>query len=610
MHSPRLLLSALATLLACATPSQTSAPATPPPPPTPAPPAPPTPAPSPPPAAATDEPSRRTPVQIADTPGVAVGTRGAVASAEVHASDVGLSVLQQGGNAVDAAIAVGFALAVTHPTAGNIGGGGFMVVRMADGRTAAIDYRETAPAAATPDMYLDKAGNVTRDSLIGARAAGIPGTVAGLALAHERFGKLPFEQLVLPAVALARDGHHIDKFHARGLERGVKRMRDQGFEASARYFSTDAGAPLPEGTLFKQPELAATLERIAKGGPDAFYRGELAALMVKEVQKMGGIWTLEDLAHYQAKEREPLAFDYLGHRIIAMPPPSAGGVVLRQMMVASEQHNMRQYPWRSAQSQHFYVEAARRAYADRNFLLGDPDFTDVPTARLTDAEYIRARMADIDAGRATPSDEVRPGKLPPESMDTTHYSVVDGEGNAVSNTYTLNTSFGSKVMVAGTGMLLNNEMDDFAAKPGEPNVYGLIQGANNRIAPGKRMLSSMTPTIVEKDGELRAIVGTPGGPTITTTVFQILRALIDYSAPMDAAVRAPRLHHQWKPDVVIFEATMEPAIVEGLRTLGHTVMPSRWGLIGHANCIEVDPETRGFRAVADAERKGGAARAY
>lgn len=542
--------------------------------------------------------------------GVAVGIHGAVASAEGHAGDAALAVLRRGGNAVDAAIALGFALAVTHPAAGNLGGGGFMIVRMADGTETAIDYRETAPGAATADMFLDAKGERTPASLVGAKAAGIPGTVAGLALAHARFGTRTWRELLAPAIALARDGHALDESHAAAMADAATDMREAGFADSARVYVGADGAPLAAGAVWRQPDLARTLERIAEGGATALYTGDLAREMADGVRKLGGIWRAEDLAGYRAIERAPIAFDYRGHRVISMPPPSGGGVVLREMLGASEMLEMARHPWRGPDAFHLFVEAARRAYADRNELLGDPDFSDLPTARLVSAHYVRARMRDIDPARATPSSAIRGGQLPPESPQTTHYSVVDDWGNAVANTYTLNASFGAKVVIPGTGILLNDEMDDFASKPGAPNAYGLVQGKVNAIAPGKRMLSSMSPTIVVKDGKLRAVVGTPGGATITTTVAQIVRALVDYGRPLDEAVRAPRVHHQWLPDRVVVEPGAEAAIIEGLRARGHEVVQSPSGAWGHANCIEVDPATGGFRAVADATRKAGSALAY
>ena len=488
-------------------------------------------------------------------PGVAVGIHGAVASAEAHASRVGIDVLRSGGNAVDAAIAVAFALAVTHPTAGNLGGGGFMLVRAPDGAASAFDYRETAPLAATHDMYLDAAGNVTKDSVLGARAAGIPGTVAGLALAHARFGSKPWRELVMPAITLAQDGHVLDAVHAEDLADAVAAMRAAGFVDSAKLYTAPSGALLLTGERFVQPELAATLRTIAEQGERAFYEGPLAQQLAKGVKQLGGLWTEEDLRRYQAKERVPLSFEYRGHRVISMPPPSSGGIALRQILAGSELLSMQNAPMGSVAAAHLYVEAARRAFADRSGSLGDPDFVQVPIARLIDPAYLARRMADVDPAHATPSDRIAPGlaaPVPPsaqaprpEPEHTTHFSVVDERGMAVANTYTLNTGFGAKLVVPGTGVLLNNEMDDFASKPGTGNVYGLVQGEPNAIEPGKRMLSSMTPTIVEKDGQLRAIVGTPGGPTIINTVAQILRSVIDYAQPIDVAVRAPRRHPPW-----------------------------------------------------------------
>ena len=542
--------------------------------------------------------------------GVALGTRGAVASAERHATRVGIEILKRGGNAIDAAIAVGFTLAVTHPSSGNIGGGGFMLIRPADGTATSIDYRETAPGAAYADMYLDGDGQLTRDRLLGPRAAGIPGTVAGFGLAHERFGSLPWAVLLEPAIALARDGHVLDERHARTLSSGVERMRQASFDDSARLYSAADGQPLSAGERWLQPELAATLQGIADHGWRWFYESDFSRELAKRVQELGGLWTESDLAGYRAIERAPIAFEYRGYTILSMPPPSAGGIVMRQILAAGELLGSYELPWQSAQEIHLYIEATRRSYADRNYLLGDPSYIDVPLALPMDRDYIAQRMADIDARRATPSSEIAGGAVPAESHDTNHYSVVDGAGNAVANTYTLNTGFGSKVVAPGTGVLLNNQMDDFAAKPGEPNVYGLVQGERNRIEPGKRMLSSMTPTILLKDGALRAVLGTPGGPTITTTVVRIARALIDYDMPLDRAVAAARIHHQWLPDRVIVEPGLAPAVLDDLRSRGHEVIETRRGRIGHANCIEVDPATGMLRAVADVARGGGEAAAY
>jgi gamma-glutamyltranspeptidase / glutathione hydrolase len=555
--------------------------------------------------------ARGVPAQ-SDQPGVAVGAQGAVSTAEANASAAGIGVLKAGGNAVDAAIAVAFALAVTHPSAGNIGGGGFMVVQLADGQRTAIDYREVAPLKATRDMYLDPKGGTTKASVIGPLAAGVPGTVAGLELAHARFGTKPWAELVAPAIVLARDGHTLEASHAESMQAAAKSMNELGFKDSARVYLGPDGQPIPAGGIWKQPELAATLERVAQQGATEFYRGKLAAQIAERMQQIGGIWSERDLAEYKAIEREPLRFEYLGHEVITMPPPSGGGIVMRQILYASELLELRKYPARSPEAFHLYLEATRRAYADRNEWLGDPAFVNIPLASLLDPTYIKSRMADIDPAQATASSTIRPGTPEKMAHDTTHFSVVDRAGNAVANTYTLNTGFGSKVVLPGLGILLNNEMDDFAADPGKPNVYGLVQGERNAIAPQKRMLSSMTPTVLRKDGELRAVLGTPGGPTITTTVVQIIRDLVDYGMPLDQAVRAPRVHHQWLPDQVFVEPDVEPDLAEGLRARGHKVgsMPFSTGKIGHADCIEVDPATRGYRAVADVTRGGGSAQAY
>ncbi|NVB41682.1 gamma-glutamyltransferase [Pseudenhygromyxa sp. WMMC2535] len=539
----------------------------------------------------------------------AEGSHGAVASAEANATLVGLEILEAGGNAVDAAVAVGFALSVTHPSAGNIGGGGFMVVRFPEGEATAVDYREVAPGAATADMYLDEKGELTNQSTLGAKAAGIPGDVAGFWYAHQHWGELEWSQVVAPAVALARDGWTLDEFHAEDLAYAAKRMDKAGFDESAAYFRKPGGVDYEAGEVWRQPALAATLQRIAEDGRDGFYAGPFAAHLAEEVRARGGIWTAEDLANYEAVERDPLRFDYHGHEIIAMPPPSAGGVVLRQILAASEVLNLRAKPWHSPAQVHTYVEILRRTYADRNLLLGDPDFVKIPMETLLDVSYIDDRVADIDPKKATPSDQVGAGVEIKESEQTTHFSVVDGSGMAVANTYTLNGGFGSKVVIPDTGVILNNEMDDFTAKVGAPNMFGLIQGPQNAIAPGKRMLSSMTPTIITKDGKLRAVVGSPGGPTITTTVAQIIMQLIDYDRPLLEAVRELRIHHQWKPDTVWHEEGLDPKLAKALEKKGHELGTRGWR-IGHANCIAVDPESGEIEAVADVTRDGGSAAAY
>jgi gamma-glutamyltranspeptidase/glutathione hydrolase len=568
-----------------------------------------------------DDGGRRIPVK--DGEDTAVGVHGAVSSAEANASQIGVDILRRGGNAVDAAVAVGFALGVTHPTAGNIGGGGFLVVRLPDGKSIAFDYREMAPGKAHRDMYLDAAGNLTEDSRKGPRAAGIPGVVRGLAAAHAMFGSMPWEELVMPAVKLAREGWALDQHHAEDLSWGAERMAAYAKEVDAKQpgsalaramaytlgtFRKPDGSAYQTGEVWKQPDLATTLELIAREGPEVFYRGPLAETMAREVQAMGGIWSAEDLAGYKVIERQPIAFTYRGHEIITMPPPSAGGVVLRQILAASEVLGLYKLDWDSDVRMHLYVEALRRIYADRNLLLGDPDFVDIPMKTLLDVSYMEKRMADINPEKATPSSEIRAGVELKESTQTTHFSVVDTNRMAVANTYTLNGGFGAKVQIPGTGVTLNNEMDDFTAKVGAPNMFGLVQGPQNSIAPGKRMLSSMTPTIVVKDGKLRAVVGSPGGPTITTTVAQVIMQLIDHDRTISEAVRAPRLHHQWLPDSILAEKALDPAAKAALERRGHQF--KTWDGIGHANCIEIEPATGGVRAVADVSRGGGKAVAY
>jgi len=556
-----------------------------------------------------------------EQPGVATGRLGAVASAEANASDVGLAILKRGGNAVDAAVAVAFALGVTHPTAGNIGGGGFMVIRLPDGASTAIDYREMAPRAATRDMYLDADGKPTPDSRLGPRAAGIPGVVRGLEYAHRKYGRLPWRELVKPAIALARNGVALDAFHANEMAAVTRTMIDyaakvpatnaalrEAMVATLRTFRKPNGSTYATGDTWRQPKLAGTLEAIAAGGADAFYRGPLARTLARRVAAMGGIWTAADLAGYKAIEREPIRFSYHGHDIITMPPPSGGGITMRQILAASDALHLERLDWDSVDRIHLYVEALRRIYADSTQLLGDPGFVDIPLTTILDTGYIPKRMADIDRARATPSSTIKSGVASAEHLETTHFSVVDGAGMAVANTFTLNGGFGAKVQVPGTGVTLNNEMDDFTAKVGAPNMFGLVMGAQNGIQPGKRMLSSMTPTIVVKDGRLRAVVGSPGGPTIITTVAQIVMQLIDHRRPLADAVGAARVHHQWMPDQITYEEALPAATMAGLKDKGHAMRVRAH--IGVANCIEVDPKTGALVAVADVKRDGGKASAY
>ncbi|QUV86107.1 gamma-glutamyltransferase [Chloracidobacterium aggregatum] len=478
--------------------------------------------------------------------------RAMVASSSSFASQVGVKILQEGGNAVDAAVAVGLALAVTFPVAGNIGGGGFMLIRMADGRTTAIDYRETAPARASRNMYLDANGNpIPEKSTLGYAAVGVPGTVAGFDLALRKYGRLKWAQVVAPARRLAQEGFPVSYAFSRGLRMAERLDR---FPDSRRIFRRD-GNYYAEGEVFRQPELAATLARLEKRGPREFYEGETARRIAAAMAANGGYITLDDLKNYRPVEREPLRGTYRGYEIITFPPPSSGGIVLLNVLNQLEGDNLAALGAGSAEASHLLIEAMRRAFADRATLMGDPDFVTVPVAELISKDYARARRATIDPQRATPSADIRPGLDAPvsEASETTHFTVVDTEGNIVTNTYTLNGPYGSGVTVPGTGILLNNEMDDFAAKPGAPNYYQLVQGEANCIAPGKRPLSSMTPTIVLKEGRPWFAIGSPGGPTIISTVVQVVINIIDHRMNLQQAIDAPRLHHQWLPDVVMWE---------------------------------------------------------
>jgi len=491
-----------------------------------------------------------------------------VVSREIHATDAGLAILPSAGNAVDAAVAVGLALAVTHPSAGNIGGGGFMLVRFADGRTTFIDFRERAPEKSTRDMYLDKDGKPTRDSLLGWRAAGIPGTVRGFELAHKKYGKAKWADLVAPSVKLAKLGFPVGY----GLSTTLKSAKNLAqFPDSRRIFQRDGNFYEP-GELFTQPELASVLERIQKVGPKDFYEGETARKMVAAMDKVGGLFTLNDLKNYVATERAPLTGSYRGYEIITAPPPSSGGIGILQMLGVLEKTDYSSFGAGSAQAIHFTAEAMRRYYADRSEYLGDPDFFQVPTKKLLDPRYLSTLRDSIDPAAATNSDKIKPGNLAPyESLETTHYSIIDAEGNAVSVTYTLNGGYGSGATVPGLGILLNNEMDDFSVKPGTPNMYGAIGGEANAIQPGKRPLSSMTPSIVVKDGKLALVVGTPGGTRILTNVMQVIQNVIDFKMPIQDAVNFPRFHHQWRPDKLYMETDFSPDTRRLLEQKGHTI---------------------------------------
>lgn len=506
---------------------------------------------------------------------VAEGRQAMVVSGSPLASAVGRDILRAGGNATDAAVAVGLALAVVHPEAGNLGGGGFMVFRHADGSTAAIDYREAAPAGASRDMYLDREGDLTLLSEKGHLSAGVPGAVAGMLEAHRRFGRLPLAQVIAPAIALANDGFVVDQYRSESIE--DHRFWLSIFPASRRYFLPDSGhAPKP-GTVWTQPDLGRTLEAIRDHGHDGFYRGWVADSIVAEMQRGGGLISHADLAAYRAEWREPIAIRYREHTIYSMPPASSGGVTLALILNIMEGYGPLP-PFGSAALMHREAEAMRRAFTDRNIYLGDPAFVRMPLERLLSKEYAASLRAGIDPARATPTPPFDPSLR--EGGSTTHYSVVDADGNAVSCTTTLNDSYGSAVAVSGAGFLLNDEMDDFATAPGQPNTYGLIQGEANAIQPGKRMLSAMTPSIVlDPAGKLLLVVGTPGGPTIITQVYHVISNVIDHRMTLPDAVAAPRTHHQALPDSIRIEQNgFLPATLAELQTMGHTLqVRRRWG---------------------------------
>lgn len=536
------------------------------------------------------------------------GPRGMVATSNEIATRIGVDILKNGGNAVDAAVAVGFALAVTHPTAGNIGGGGFMLIRMDDGRYAAIDYREAAPAAATRDMYVNEAGEVIPgSSTIGHRAAGIPGTVAGLALALEKFGSMSWPEVIEPARKIAAEGFAVPQALADDLREASVLAQ---FPESRRIFLND-GKYFTEGDRLQQPDLAETLARLKEHGPGEFYKGRTAQFIVDEMKTGGGLITLQDLQSYRPVIREPLRGTYRGHEIITMPPPSSGGVALIEMLNMLERHDVPSLGHNSSAKYHLLIEVMRRAYADRAEFMGDPDFVKIPVRELVSKEYAARVATSIDLDRATPSSEFKHGDpIPYESPQTTHFSIVDAAGNAVANTYTLNTDYGSGVTVRGAGFLLNNEMDDFTSKPGVPNAYGLIQGERNAIAPGKRPLSSMTPTIVLKDGKLFLVVGTPGGSTIINTVLQVIVNVIDHDMNIRQAIQAPRIHHQWLPDRVDWEPSCFSENVQAaLEKMGHK-LASKERSLGDAQGIMIDLSTRTRRGASDSRRRLGAAIGY
>ena len=530
-----------------------------------------------------------------------MGRQAMVVSAHPLASAAGVEILQQGGNAVDAAVAVGFALAVVLPDAGNIGGGGFLLYRDARGAVSALDYRETAPTGAHRDMYLDSAGAVTERGLTGHLSAGVPGSVAGLHAAWQAHGRLPWAAVLAPAIRLARDGHVIDSTRVADIEWEAERL--DSFPASREQF-LPGGAPPPVGSVWTQSYLARTLQLISDSGPGVFYRGQIADLIVAEMARGGGLITKADLAGYEAKWRTPITLTYRGTTIYSMPPSSSGGVTMGLILNILEGYDT--LPALGTPGYvHLLAEAMRRAFMDRNRWLGDPDFVTMPLERLLSKSYAAALRAQIDPARATPTPAS--GLSSDAGTHTTHYSIVDAAGEAVAVTTTINSGFGSAVTVTGAGFVLNNEMDDFASAPGQPNQFGLVQGEANAIAPGKRMLSAMTPTIVlDRQGQLQLVLGTPGGPTIITTVAQVILDVLDQGMPLADAVAAPRVHHQALPDTIRYEhGGLAPATADALRALGHAVSERR-GTSGIVSAIARGPDG-GWVGVADPRYLGGAA---
>jgi len=548
-----------------------------------------------------------------------------VVSVHQIASQVGVQIMQSGGNAVDAAVATGFALAVVHSPAGNIGGGGFMLIRMADGSTHFLDYREKAPAAATRTMYLDAQGNVIPGaSEIGYKAIAVPGSVAGMVFAEKKYGKLKLKQVMAPAIKLAREGFALTWGEAQDMHDSHLAK----FPESHRVFQRNGDYYKP-GEIFRQPDLARTLERIASN-PDDFYHGSLARELAAAMQKGGGLITTDDLAHYEVKEREPIRGTYRGYDVISAPPPSSGGTVLVESLNILEGYDLAKLESRSAESIHFTVEAFRRAFFDRAEFLGDPDFSKVPVSQLIDKRYAAAWRENIAPDHASPSKDLKrpavfsaleqyaalhPPSVPHEGNHTTHYSVIDSEGNAVAVTTTINDWFGSRVTADGLGFLLNDEMDDFSSKPGVPNADGLIQGAANEIGPGKRPLSSMTPTIVVHNGKTVMVLGSPGSSKIITTVANVLMGVVDYKMNLQEAVNAPRFHNQWLPDVVNVEKTFFPDTTRFLGKMGYQVQiglgPDEsspyWS---DAECAAIDEKTGTRLGATDGRNSNGKAMGY
>ncbi|MCF6213081.1 MAG: gamma-glutamyltransferase [Flavobacteriaceae bacterium] len=518
-----------------------------------------------------------------------VSNNAMVVCARPEASAIGIAIMKQGGNAFDAMIATDLALCVAYPFAGNIGGGGFMVYRTKEGKTGALDYREKAPMAATKNMYLDKKDNIIKGkSTLGAMAIGIPGTIAGLFKVHKKFGSLPFEKLIQPAIDLAKKGVVVTKKQAERLNKYKK------YFAQANDHTILLDKDWQEGDTIKYPNLAKTFMRIKNSGKDGFYKGKTADMLVSYVQKLGGVITKKDLESYNAKWRKPIVFTYKDLKIISMSPPSSGGICDAQIFKAIEPYDIASYGHNSVKAIQLITEAERRAFADRSFFLGDPDFVKIPIDTLISAKYVQKRMANFSWDKATLSADVTHGNIVGyESNETTHYSIVDKFGNAVAVTTTLNGAYGSKVYVSDGGFFLNNEMDDFSAKPGTPNMFGLLGAEANSIKPEKRMLSSMTPTIVEKKGVLFMVVGSPGGSTIITSVMQTILNVYEFGFGMQEAVDAPRFHHQWLPDVVVLEPTgFDSILVKKLEAKGYPIKQNKTRIIGKVDAILLLPDGR------------------
>ncbi|MGB7843054.1 MAG: gamma-glutamyltransferase [Salinimicrobium sp.] len=512
-----------------------------------------------------------------------------VVSAREEASKIGLQIMQQGGNAFDAMVATEMALAVVYPYAGNLGGGGFMVYRLENGETGALDYREKAPLLADRKMYQDSTGEVIPEkSRFGGLAVGVPGTVAGIFAVHEKFGSLPMARILNPVIALAEKGYVVTKKQQLRLENYKQDFLEANNDS---IFYSQA---FVKGDSIKNFALAQTLKKLVSNGKQEFYEGETGQAIVNYLQEYGGIISMQDLAAYEAKWRKPVEFEYKNLRIFAMSPPSSGGIVMGQILKMAEIFPLPEYGHNSLKTIQVLTEAERRAFADRSFFLGDPDFVDIPSEELLSDSYLENRMQNFSFAKATPSEEIKHGSVPGyESMETTHYSIVDGAGNAVSVTTTLNGAYGSKLYMEKLGFFLNNEMDDFSAKPGEPNMFGLIGAEANAIEPEKRMLSSMTPSIVEKDGELLMVLGSPGGSTIITTVAQVILNVEEFGMGMQQAVNAPRFHHQWLPDVILFETTgFEESLLDSLRVKGYNVDVEESLIIGKVDAILKLPDGR------------------